>query len=168
MQHVGFDPYVSQTDVAGSGIEMMELDDLLKTSDFVCVCCALTPQTRHSINADRIALMKPTAYLINVARGPIVDQQALTAALQERRIQGAGLDVFEREPIDPDDPLLTLENVIVTPHAICWTDECLAGNGRFACESILDVASGRLPKNVVNSEVVERPGLQDKLRRFGT
>ena len=75
---------------------LVPLEDLLRGSDYVCVCCALTPETRHLLNAERLALMKPTAYLINVARGPIVDQAALTGALQQRRIAGAGLDVFEQ------------------------------------------------------------------------
>jgi D-3-phosphoglycerate dehydrogenase len=110
--------------------------------------------------------MKPTAFLVNVARGPIVDQNALTAVLQERRIAGAGLDVFEKEPIDADDPLLKLDNVIVAPHAICWTDELFRGNGQAACRSILDVASGRVPQDVVNREVIEHAGLKEKLARF--
>ena len=110
--------------------------------------------------------MKETAYLINAARGPIVDQDALTVALREGRIQGAGLDVFEQEPIDPNDPILKLDNVIVSPHAICWTDECFLGNGKSACESILDVAAGRIPKNVVNREALEAPRLKGKLIQY--
>ena len=89
----------------------------------------MTEGTRHLLRAP-LALMKPTAYLINMARGPIVDQQALTRVLQEKRIAGAGLDVFEPEPIDPRDPLLALDNVILAPHALSWTDECFAGIGR--------------------------------------
>ena len=88
--------------------------------------------------------MKKTAYLINAARGPIVDQDALTDALRERRIRGAGLDVFEEEPIDENHPILALDNVIVTPHSICWTDECFQRMGHDACQSILDVAAGRV------------------------
>jgi phosphoglycerate dehydrogenase-like enzyme len=110
--------------------------------------------------------MKPTAYLINVARGPIVDQPALTAALQARKIAGAGLDVFDPEPIDPRDPLLALDNVILSPHALCWTDECFLGNGRSACEAILDFAAGRPPRHVVNREVLEQPAMQAKLQRW--
>src|SRR5262249_38604640 len=85
-------------------------------------------------------------------RGPVVDQAALTRALQENRIAGAGLDVFDPEPIAPGDPLLALDNVILSPHAICWTDELFAGNGRSAVGSLLDVAAGRVPQHVVNRE----------------
>ncbi len=161
MRHLACDPYAAS---AEAGVELVDLQTLLRASDFVCVCCALTPETHHLINAERLALMKPTACLINVARGPIVDQQALTAALRERRIQGAGLDVFEQEPIDPNDPILTLENVIVSPHAICWTDECFLGNGRSACESILDVAAGRVPRHVVNRAALDHPRLKEKFK----
>ena len=151
----------------GCGVELVDLETLLHTSDFVSICCALTPETHHLINAERLALMKETAYLINAARGPIVDQAALTVALQEQRIQGAALDVFEQEPVDPNDPILTLDNVIVTPHGICWTDECFLGNGRSACESILDVAAGRIPSNIVNRDALDNPRFQEKLRRYG-
>ena len=144
----------------------MSLENLLRESDFVCVCCALTPETRHLLDAERIALMKPTAYLINVARGPIIDQAALTEALRSGTIQGAGLDVFETEPIDPQDPLLALENVILAPHALCWTDECFHGNGVSACGSILEVAAGRIPGPVVNRDVIGHPLLLEKLRRI--
>jgi D-3-phosphoglycerate dehydrogenase len=162
MRHLAYDPYATP---AEAGVEQVDLKTLLCASDFVCVCCALTPETHHLINAETLALMKQTAYLINVARGPIVDQQALTAALRERRIQGAGLDVFEQEPVDPHDPILTLDNVIVSPHAVCWTDECFLGNGRSACESILDVAAGRVPRHVVNRAALDHPRLREKLRQ---
>src|SRR5262249_12914533 len=140
--------------------------DVLSQADFVCICCALTPQTHHLLNAERLARIKRTAFLINVARGPIVDQAALTRLLQNRQISGAALDVFEHEPLDAKDPLLSLDNVIVSPHAICWTDELFRGNGQAACRSVLDVAAGRVPQDVVNREVIAQPGLKEKLARF--
>jgi bacteriocin biosynthesis cyclodehydratase domain-containing protein len=150
------------------GVELLDLDTLLAQSDFVCVCCALTPATHHLLNAERLARMKPSAFFVNVARGPIVDQRALTDMLRERRIAGAGLDVFEKEPIDADDPLLTLDNVILAPHAICWTDELFRGNGQAACRSILEVASGRVPVDVVNRDALARASMQQKMARYAS
>jgi len=166
MRHIAHDPFASPEQADAAGVELTALSDLLQQSDFVIVCCTLTPETRHLLNAERLALMKSTACLINVARGPIIDQAALTTALREHRIAGAALDVFEQEPIDPTDPLLSLDNVILAPHAICWTDELFHGIGHAACRSILDVAAGRIPKHVVNRAVVEQPGLQAKLNNF--
>jgi D-3-phosphoglycerate dehydrogenase len=166
MRHLAYDPYVTPEAAELPGVERVDLSTLLRTADYVAICCALTPETRHLIDTGRLAQMKETAYLINVARGPIVDQQALTAALREGRIAGAGLDVFEEEPIDPRDPLLALENVILAPHAICWTDECFLGNGRSACASILQVAAGRIPAHVVNRDVLDHPRLQERLRTY--
>jgi phosphoglycerate dehydrogenase-like enzyme len=111
--------------------------------------------------------MKPTAYFINTARGPIVDQKALTKVLQDGRIAGAGLDVFEQEPTDPNDPLLKLDNIIAAPHALCWTDQCFAGNGAADVKAVLDVMQGRLPRGIVNREVTDRPGFKAKLDAFG-
>jgi phosphoglycerate dehydrogenase-like enzyme len=167
MQHVVHDPFISPDAIRSAGAEPLGLDELLARADFICICCLLTEQTHHLLNAQRLALMKPTAFLINVARGPIIDQSALTRVLQERRIAGAALDVFEKEPIDADDPLLKLDNVIVTPHAVCWTDEIFRGNGRSACRSILDVAAGKLPQDVVNREALESASVRAKLARFG-
>jgi D-3-phosphoglycerate dehydrogenase len=166
MRHLANDPYVAAADAAAVGAELVNLETLLRAADFVCLCCTLTAETRHLIDGARLALMKPTAYLINVARGPVVEQRALTEALHQRRIAGAGLDVFEREPIDPADPLLALDNVILSPHALCWTDQCLSGTGRSACGSILEVAAGRVPRDVVNHAALDHPRLQAALRRY--
>ena len=136
------------------------------------VNCPLTPETHHIVNAERLALMKPTAYLINTARGPIVDQKALTKVLQERRIAGAGLDVFEVEPTDPNDPLLKLDNVIVAPHALCWTDQCFAGNGAADVKAVLDVQQGasaarcRQPRGA-GADRVSRQSSQDSASASG-
>jgi len=167
MQHIGFDPYVTTDQAQAFGAKWLPLDELLAAADFVVICCALTAQTRRLLDARRLALMKPTAYLINVARGPIIDQAALTAVLRESKIGGAALDVFEREPIDAHDGLLMLDNVILAPHAICWTDELFLGNGRSACQAILDFASGRVPQHLVNRDVLQQPAMQEKLRRYG-
>ena len=144
---------------------------MFRESDFVCVNCPLSDETHHLVNAERLALMKPTAFLVNTARGPIVDQAALTDALREGRIAGAGIDVFEREPPDADDPLLALDNVIVTPHALCWTDQLFAGSGAADVRAVLAVMEGRAPSGIVNRDVVDRPGWKARLteyaQRFG-
>ncbi len=171
MKFIAHDPFADSKIAAELGIELVSLEELFRRSDILCVNCPLTPETHHIINAERLALMKPTAYFINTARGPIVDQKALTAMLQENRIAGAGLDVFEQEPTDPDDPLLKLDNIIAAPHALCWTDQCFAGNGAADIRAVLDVMKGQAPRGVVNREVLERPGFKAKLaglaKRFG-
>ena len=130
---------------ASSAIELVGLDEVFARADILTVNCPLTDETRHLVNGERLGRMKKTAYFINTARGPIVDQAALTRHLAERRIAGAGLDVFEQEPTDPDDPLLKLDNVILTPHALCWTDQCFAGNGAADVKAVLDIQHGRTP-----------------------
>ncbi len=119
------------------------------------------PRVRPSIS-----LMKPGAFFINVARGELVDQRALAAALRERRIAGAGLDVFETEPLPADDPLLSLENAILTPHWSASTTDVFRATGRAMAEGMLRASRGEVPENVVNSEVLERPGFREKLERF--
>jgi phosphoglycerate dehydrogenase-like enzyme len=167
MRHLTFDPYLSAADAADDAVEQVDLETLLRTSDVVSINCALTPDTHHLLNAERLALMKPTAYLINTARGPIVDQRALTDALAGGRLAGAALDVFETEPVDPADPLLGLDNVIVAPHAICWTDECFRAMGASACQSIVDVAAGRVPRFVVNRDALEHRRIRERLSDLG-
>jgi D-3-phosphoglycerate dehydrogenase len=163
MRHIAHDPYAA--DVSDIGVELVDMETLFRTADIVVVNCPLMPQTRHLVNAERIALMKPTAYLINNARGPIVNQAALTKALQEHRIAGAGLDVFDQEPVDPNDPILTLDNVIVAPHGLGWTDELIRVSGESALGGILDAAAGRVPPHIVNRAVVDSPLFQEKLAR---
>ena len=166
MRAVAADPFATSEMAASAGVTLLSLEELLRTADFIIVCCALTPQTEKLLNAARLGLMKPTAYLINIARGPIVDQAALTTALREKRIAGAGLDVFEQEPIDPTDPLLSLDNVIVAPALPGLDGRAAARRGRRAIQSLLDVAAGRVPRHVVNREAIERPGVQAKLARY--
>ena len=167
MEHIAHDPYADRAVAQDLGIELVGLEELFQRADVLCVNCPLSESTHHLVNAERLALMKPSAYLINTARGPIVDQAALTEVLAAGRIAGAGLDVLEQEPPDPADPILELDNVILTPHALCWTDQCFAGNGAADVQAALDLKAGQVPRGVVNKEVLERPGWQDKLRRYG-
>jgi phosphoglycerate dehydrogenase-like enzyme len=163
MRFMAHDPYADAGVAAELGIELVALDELFRRSDIVSVSCPLTPETYHLVNADRLALMKPTAYLINTSRGPVVDQVALTHTLRERRIAGAGLDVLETEPPDADDPILALDNVILAPHALCWTDQCFAGIGRADIKAVLDVKAGLEPRSVVNRAVLTSPLWQKRL-----
>jgi phosphoglycerate dehydrogenase-like enzyme len=148
------------------GVEMAPLETVMKESDFVAVNCPLTPETEGLIGVRELGWMKPTAYLINTARGPIVDESALVDALQTRRIAGAGLDVFHVEPVPSDHPLLKLDNVVVSPHAIAWTRELARDNGILACRNVLEVAHGRVPRHIANREALSHPMLLEKLERF--
>jgi D-3-phosphoglycerate dehydrogenase len=161
------DPFVDAAEAARLGVELTGLETLLGQADFVCVNCPLTPATRHLIGAAELRLMKPTAYLVNTARGPIVDEPALVDALESGAIAGAALDVFEAEPLPTTSPLLRLDNVVLAPHAIAWTDELFALNGSGACKNVLAVLRGSVPRHVVNPEVLERPGFQAKLASLG-
>ena len=138
----------------------------MQRCDVVVVMATLTPDTHHLINAEKIAQMKPSAFLINVSRGPIVDEAALIAALQNKKIAGAGLDVFEAEPPQANNPLLSMENVVVTPHNIAWTDELAWGMGTSSLGSIKSISRGEIPQFVVNKEVLENPQFLAKLERF--
>ena len=163
---IAHDPYVRPEDVAGLGVELVSLEDLFRQSDFLTVNTLLNEQTHHLVGAELLALMKPTAYLINTARGPIVDEAALIEALRSGRIAGAGLDVFEQEPVSPDNPLLQMDNVLVSPHGLAWTEEIARDNSLEACDNILAVFRGEAPPGLVNREVLERPGFQAKLARY--
>jgi phosphoglycerate dehydrogenase-like enzyme len=154
---IAADPYVNDIELAYVGVRKVELPALMQEADFVVVCCLLTEKTRHLVGAKEFALMRPSAYFINVARGPIVDEPALIQALRDGRIAGAALDVFEQEPIDPANPLLTMDNVIVTPHSLCWTDECFHNMASTGLKSIVDALNGRRPEFVVNREVLNDP-----------
>jgi phosphoglycerate dehydrogenase-like enzyme len=166
MKFLAHDPYASAGVAAELEVEMVTLDDLFRRSDILCINCPLTSETRHLANARRISLMKPTAYLINTARGGVVDQGALVTALVSGQIAGAGLDVFEQEPPDPADPIFKLENVVLTPHALCWSDELFAGCGRDAVKAVLDTINGRVPDHLINREIADQEAWRRKIGRF--
>jgi phosphoglycerate dehydrogenase-like enzyme len=161
MRLIGHDKYAS----APAGVELLELDSVLREADFVIVTLPLGEDTYHLMDDERFALMKPGSYFINIARGPIVEQVALARALEDGRLAGAAIDVFEREPVDPADPLLALDNVIVAPHAIGLTQEMIDVTSRSACESVLAYARGRPPATIINPEVLEHPRQKERLAR---
>jgi len=138
------------------GLEFTSLEDLLRRSDFISVHTPLTPQTRHLISTDQFRLMKRTAVLVNTARGPIVDPDALYRALADRQIWGAGLDVFEVEPVPADHPLLRLDNIIVAPHIASASVETRTKMALMAVDNLLAALGGQRPPNFVNPDVWER------------
>jgi phosphoglycerate dehydrogenase-like enzyme len=163
---LAFDPYVSPDRAAQLGVEAVSLEDLLRQSDYVLVNCPLTPQTRGLLGKPQFALMKPDAVLINTARGPIVDESALIEALQNGRIAGAALDVFEKEPLSSSSPLVAMENVILTSHSIAWTEELFRDMGRIDCQGALAIYRGEVPEHVVNPKVLSSPVFLQKLAKY--
>jgi D-3-phosphoglycerate dehydrogenase / 2-oxoglutarate reductase len=153
MEVLAYDPYISAADVAERGGEKVELDDLLRRSDFVSINCPLTKDNRGMIGAKQFALMRTHAYFITTARGFIHDEAALLDALRNKKIAGAGLDVWSKEPPPPDHPLLQFDNVLASPHTAGVTKEARANMGRIAAEQVLDALDGKRPPRIVNPEV---------------
>ncbi len=163
MPVLAYDPYITAEQAASAGARKVELDTLLAEADYIVVLCNLTPETFHLLNAERFAQMKSTAILVNVARGPIVEEAALVDALASGRIRYAATDVFEVEPPAPDNPLFSLGNIIVSPHALGWTEESAMGIGTSVIESVLAVREGRVPATLANPAVADSPIFQKKL-----
>jgi len=157
------DPHANAVELAYIGAQKVDLPTLLEESDFVVAIPLLNEETRHLIGAPQFALMKSSAYFVNVSRGPVVDEPALIAALRDGRIAGAALDVFEREPVAHSNPLLAMDNVIVTPHSLCWTDECFHNMATTGLASIVDALSGRVPEFVVDRDVLHHPRVKSRL-----
>jgi phosphoglycerate dehydrogenase-like enzyme len=163
---VAFDPYAPAERATQLGVEIVSLEELLRVSDYVLVNCPLTPQTRGLLGKPQFALMKPDAVLINTARGAIVDESALIEALENGKIGGAALDVFEKEPLSAGSPLAAMENVILTSHSIAWTEELFRDMGRIDCEGALAIYRGEAPQHVVNPEVLNSPAFTQKLAKY--
>lgn len=161
MRHIACDPYLRAEDVAPLGITLVDFDTLFREADFLTINCMLNEQTRGIVDARALGLMKPDAYLISCARGPIVDEPALYAALRDRRIAGAGMDVFAEEPTPADNPILALDNVIVSPHALCHTDECNRGLAGGSFRSARDYANRQTPHRLVNPDALDHPRQRD-------
>ena len=150
-------PRARPGDTAAHGVELVELDDLLRRCDVVVVTAGLNPGSRGLVDAGRLGLMSPHAVLVNVSRGAIVDTGALVDALAAGRLGGAGLDVFEEEPLPAGHPLTRLDNVVLSPHALAWTDEMAGGNGASAVAAILAVRDRRVPMHLADPSVLRHP-----------
>jgi D-3-phosphoglycerate dehydrogenase len=153
MQVIACDPYLDQATIAARGADKVELDELLRRSDFVSINCLLDPSTRGMIGAREFALMQPHAFFITTARGFIHDEQALVAALRGKKIAGAGIDVWDKEPPPPDHPLLALDNVVASPHTAGLTHQARANMGRIAAEQLIMTLDGKRPPRIVNPQV---------------
>jgi len=148
---IAFDPYLQK---AGEGIELTDFDTVLKKSDFISIHCPLNESTRHLMGEQAFQKVEKKPILINTSRGPIVDEKALIQALAEGRVSGAGLDVLEKEPPDPQNPLLKMENVILSPHVSFYSVESISELKRRTAENVSAVLMGKLPRSVVNREVI--------------
>jgi D-3-phosphoglycerate dehydrogenase len=166
MEVLAYDPYLSGDDAAARGATKVELDELLERADFVQLNCPLTPETEGLIGREQFACMKPTAFFITTARGPVHDEAALYDALVSGTIAGAGIDVFHDEPPDPAHPLLALDNVVASPHTAGITVEATRDIARATAEQWLDIFAGKVPPRLVNPEVW--PAYADRYAaRFG-
>ena len=154
-QIIAYDPYVPQTVGDLYGVRMVDLDTLLTQSDFITIHTPATEETHHLINADSLAKMKSTAILINCARGPIVDPVALHAGLRDGEIESAGIDVTEFEPVDAEDPLLGLDNLLITPHLAGWSPTFIEQSGQRQVENVIRVLTGEKPHGLANPEVIK-------------
>jgi phosphoglycerate dehydrogenase-like enzyme len=163
---LAFDPFVDPAAANQIGARLVGLNELLAQVDFVSIHCPLNAKTRGLIGARELALMKPDAYLLNTARGGIVDEDALYETLKARRIAGAAIDCFAQEPVISPHALAELDNVLLAPHSIAWTDELFRDIGRAACQVMVDLSLGAKPRGVLNPEVFAQPGFEAKWRRY--
>jgi phosphoglycerate dehydrogenase-like enzyme len=168
MRIIAHDPVVTPESAAAVGAQLVSFEALLEGADIVSLHVPLSDATHHLMGAQRLNLMKPTAFLINTSRGRVVDQKALTECLKARRIAGAGLDVLEKEPPDEDDPLLQLDNVVLSAHALNWTDTLDARLAETNIRAILALTEQRDPSGVVNTEVLKSAIWRQKLSRLRT
>jgi phosphoglycerate dehydrogenase-like enzyme len=166
MKILAYSPHADPVEARALGVELVGLDELFRRSDIVSVHARPRPENHRMIGAAQFALMKPTAYFVNIARGELVDEAELVEVLRNRRIAGAALDVFEHEPLPASDPLIGLNNLILTPHWSASTRDVWQATGRAMIEGMLRASRGEIPENIVNREVLERPGFRAKIARF--
>ncbi|WP_152266710.1 NAD(P)-dependent oxidoreductase [Agriterribacter humi] len=152
---VAYDPFADPVKAEAYGVKLVDLDTLMRQSDFVSVNCPLTEETRNLISTHELSLLKKNAYIINTARGGIINEEALIKILVSKSIAGYATDVYEKEPPDEDHPLFKLDNVMLAPHCIAWTDELFREIGHMACQQVLQIAQGKIPDHVINSEILD-------------
>ena len=161
---IACDPAISQEEARRQGAELVGFEELLERADFVTLHVPLNESTRHMMSTEEFRRMKRSAYVVNTSRGPLIDEAALAAALDAGEITGAGLDVFEQEPTDPDSAVVNHPNVVATPHAAFLSDESLTELQQTAARHVTDVLLGRRPGNIVNPEVLGRRNLRAQVR----
>lgn len=157
-----YDPYVTQEQADPYKVRMLPLEEVLALSDYVSVHTPLMPQTRGLIGAAQFAHMKPTGYIVNTSRGPVIDEAALIAALQNKQIAGAALDVFDPEPLVADSPLRHMDNVILTPHTAAYSEQAIVDLRAAVTKTVADVIQGYLPRHILNNKVVSSHGLRPR------
>ncbi len=160
---IAFDPYADKDKAAVLGVQLVDLNTLMRNSDFVSINCPLTEETRNLINEDELSLLRKDAFIINTARGGIINEEALIRILTSRSIAGYATDVFASEPPADDEPLYKLDNVILSPHCIAWTHELFQEIGRRACQQVVKIAHGEIPEDVVNRDILDNKVFRDKM-----
>jgi len=156
MEIFAHDPFIDLDYCSQNGVKSVDLDEIFKTCDYITIHCLLNEATRHLVNEERLAMMKPSAYLINTSRGGVVDENALIKFLEEKKIAGAALDVFEKEPLPKDNPLLKLDNVVLTPHIAGYSHDANLKAGVMVAESVIAALQGKVPPHLLNKEVLEK------------
>lgn len=159
---IAYDPFVPEEVAKDLNVRLVDLNELCETADYISVHLPLNEHTEKIISHDEFDKMNKEAFVINTARGPVIDEEALIAALKEGKIAGAGLDVLEEEPISSNNPLLTMDNVLLTPHAAFYSEEAVTELKRKTAENVADVLTGYYPSYLVNKEVKQKVTLKDK------
>ncbi len=164
-QPLVYDPFMDEKNADKLGVRKVELHELMKHSDFITLHCPLNKHTRNLISNSELDLMKSSSFIINTARGGIINEDALFTALSQKKIAGAALDCFNDEPVIKPNRFSKLDNVILAPHSIAWTQELFRDMGKMCSKHMIDLANGIRPHGVVNPEVFDRPSFQEKWKK---
>lgn len=156
---LAYDPYADKNKFSLAGVQLTDLKTVMSNADFLSVNCPLTDETRNLIGSAELSLMKTTSYIINTARGGIINSAALIEILKKESIAGYATDVFDTEPVPSDDPLFALKNVIMAPHCIAWTNELFEEIGKMVCSQVVQLSKGEIPAHVVNTDLLKKKAL---------